>query len=86
MIEKTDQKKLLEKYELEFVSQGPTERGWIGHYYLCPICGYYVDKTKYDECDCGNISIDVDYCRITVLKTKESEVKTYNVKDKTDNK
>jgi hypothetical protein len=86
MAEKTDQNKLLENFELEFISKGPTEEGWIGQYYRCPICKYYVDRTKYDECDCGNISIDVDYCRIIVEKCEESEIKVYNVKKKIKNR
>ena len=86
MPEKTDQKKLLENYELEFISKGSTDKGWIGQYYLCPICRYYVDRTKYDECDCGNISIDVDYCRISVEKCKESEIEVYNANKNTKNR
>ena len=78
MADKTDQDVLLRDYDLHLVSKGPTDRGWIGQYYKCPLCGYFVDRSKYDECDCGNISIDVDYCRICVDKCAESEVDAAN--------
>lgn len=79
MTEKTDQESLLRDYDLQLVSMGPSEDGWIGQYYKCPLCGYFVDRSKYDRCDCGNISIDVDYCRISVKKCPESEVAVFNV-------
>ena len=69
-----------------FVSQGPSPSGWIGQYYLCPLCGYYVDRNKYDECECGNITIDVDYCRISVNRTPHCEVKVFNASRKKDDK
>ena len=78
MPDKTDQKALLRRFNMQLVSKGPTAQGWIGQFYLCPICKYYVDRTKYDVCDCGNIRIDVDACRISVSKSKESEVNVYN--------
>ena len=74
----TNQEKLFQDYVLEFVSKGPTARGWEGHYLKCPICGYYVKKGRgYDECLCGNISIDSDMLRVTVEKTPERGVETY---------
>jgi len=75
----TDQETLLRDYTLEFVSKGPKDGMWRCSHLKCPICGYYVLKgAGYDECLCGNISIDSDYLRVTVLKTPESEVETFN--------
>ena len=75
----TNQKKLLEKYELKFVSKGPVDKLWQGQYLKCPICNYFVLKGKgYDECSCGNISIDSDMLRVSVDKSKESEIEVYN--------
>ena len=84
MAEKTDQQTLLRDYDLQLVSVGPTSRGWTGQYYKCPLCGYYADRSKYDVCDCGNISIDVDFCRISVSKCPESNVAVFNAVKKSD--
>lgn len=74
----TNQEKLLRDYDLTFISKGPKDHGWIGHYLKCPLCGYFVLKGKgYDQCICGNISIDSDMLRVTV-SSPESEVETYN--------
>ena len=74
----TNQEKLFREYDLEFVSKGPKDGMWRCHYLKCPNCGYYVLKGKgYDECLCGNISIDSDYMRITVLNMPESEIETF---------
>ena len=81
--EKTDQEAHLRDYSLEFLSKGPTDRGWVGQFYKCPLCGYFADRSKYDECDCGNISIDADYCRITVEDSPESDVEVYNAVKRT---
>ncbi len=81
----TDQEKLQRDYILEFVSKGPTEKGWEGHYLKCPICGYYLKKGKgYDICTCGNISIDSDMLRVTVQETSEKDVETYYAIRKTE--
>jgi hypothetical protein len=57
----TNQEKLSKDYELIFIAKGPKDNGWVGHYLKCPLCGYFVLKDKgYDECTCGNISIDSD--------------------------
>ncbi|EEF60867.1 hypothetical protein Cflav_PD4036 [Pedosphaera parvula Ellin514] len=82
MAQKTDQKKLLAEFDLVFLSKGPGEHGWIGQFYRCPLCGYYADRNKYDICECGNICIDVDYCRVSVSKTPESEIEVYNATKK----
>jgi len=80
----TDQSKLMRDYDLEFVSKGPLDGMWRCHYLKCPKCNYFVYKgTGYDECECGNISIDTDMLRVTVLETPESEVETYNAIRKT---
>jgi hypothetical protein len=78
MPDKTNQKELVSNNRLVLVSRGPKPEGWVGRYYLCPLCGYYTDRNKYDECDCGNIAIDVDYCRIIVSKSPESDVCVYD--------
>lgn len=79
----TDQEKLKQHSDLEFVSKGPKEGMWRGQYLKCPICRYYVLKGEgYDECECGNISIDSDTFRVTVDKTPESEVEVYNASKK----
>ena len=78
MTDRTDQQALLAEFDLQLISKGPTADGWTGQYYKCPLCQYYVDRTKYDACDCGNISIDLDYCRISVTKCPESEVEVYD--------
>jgi hypothetical protein len=76
--EKTDQAALLRDYRLILVSRGPTSLGWSGRFYLCPLCGYYTDRTKYDECNCGNVTIDVDCCRISIRDCPESQIEVYN--------
>ena len=82
----TNQEKLFQEYDLKFVSKGPKNGMWHCHYLRCPVCGYYVLKgSGYDECLCGNISIDSDYLRVTVSKTSESEIETFNaIKKKRD--
>jgi len=77
----TDQKKLLRDFVLEFVSKGPTVRGWEGACPKCPLCGCYVLKgCGYDECHCGNITIDSDMLRVHVGNSLESDVETFNTK------
>lgn len=79
----TDQVRLLKDYDMEFVSSGPVDGMWRCHYLKCPRCEYYVLKDAgYDECHCGNISIDSDMLRVTVSITPESEVETYNAVEK----
>ena len=74
----TDQDELLARFHLERVSMGPTGRGWEGEYLKCPKCGNFVLKGKgYDECSCGNISVDSDMLRITVRHSAEEDVETY---------
>lgn len=75
----TDQEKLLRDFELESVSKGPKDGMWSCHYLKCPLCGHYVLKgSGYDECTCGNISIDSDMLRVTVQKSKEIDIETFN--------
>jgi hypothetical protein len=77
----TDQEKLLRDFVLEFVSKGPTARGWEGAYLKCPLCGYYVLKGRgYDKCRCGNITIDSDMLRVHIGNSLESDVETFNAK------
>jgi|GEM_PF-3412465 len=75
----TDQDKLLRDFELEYVSNGPKDGMWRCHYLKCPLCGYYVLKGNgYDECTCGNISIDSDMLRVAVKISKENDIETFN--------
>jgi hypothetical protein len=79
----TDQEKLKRNYRLRLVSIGPKGGMWRGHYLKCPLCGYLVLKGNgYDECTCGNITIDSAWLRVSV-ETPESEVKVYNATKKT---
>jgi len=79
----TDQEKQLKDYDLELVSKGPKDEMWRCHYLKCPLCGYYVQKgSGYDECACGNISIDSDMLRVSVLKSNESNIETFNAEKK----
>jgi len=79
----TDQIKLKRDYDLSLVSQGPKDGMWRGQYLKCPLCGYFVLKgAGYDECTCGNISVDSDMLRVAVGKTPESEVEVYDAKRK----
>jgi hypothetical protein len=72
---------------LEFVSKGPIEGMWRGEYLKCPICNYYVLKGKgYDECTCGNISVDSDMLRVAIVKSPESLIEVYNAKKKPNKK
>ena len=83
----TDQDKLLRDYDLEFVSKGPLNGAWRAEYLKSPLCDYYVYKGKgYDECLCGNISVDSDMLRVAVLKTPESEIETFKAKKKQQDK
>ena len=75
----TDQEKLLKEYNLVLVSKGPKDGMWRAQYLKCPFCNYYVLKGEgYDECPCGNISMDSDMLRVCVEKCDESEIETYN--------
>ena len=57
---------------------GSTEHGWPGEYLKCPRCGDFVFKGEgYDECSCGNISVDSDMLRITIKLSAEQDVETY---------
>lgn len=76
----TDQASLLRGYDLEFVANGPLNGMWRCHYPKCSKCDYYVLKgAGYDECRCGNISIDSEMLSVTISKTPESEIETYYV-------
>lgn len=77
----TNQERLLRQYELLFVARGPVDGMWQCHYLKCPECSYYVYKGPgYDECPCGNISIDSDMLRVSVDISKESDIETFNSK------
>ena len=83
----TNQERLKRDYQLRLVSKGPKEGAWRGHYLKCPLCGYLVLKgTGYDECTCGNISIDSDMLRVSVRQTPESEVEVYDAIKRSDKK
>jgi hypothetical protein len=74
---------LKERFELEFVSHGPTERGWEGDYLRCPVCTTFVLKGHVTHaCPCGNIAIDSAMLRVTVEKGPESPVDTYKTLSK----
>jgi hypothetical protein len=80
----TNQEKLKRKYRLTLVSKGPKDGMWQGHYLKCPLCGYFVLKAGgYDECTCGNISMDSDMLRVSVRETAESEVEVYDATERT---
>lgn len=75
----TDQSRLLRDYDLQFLGKGPRAGMWRCQYLKCPECGYYVCKGGgYDECLCGNISIDSDYLRVIVARSDEFEIETFN--------
>ncbi|MGZ5506766.1 MAG: hypothetical protein ACXWJX_16235 [Limisphaerales bacterium] len=75
----TNQEALRRDFRLTLVSKGPKDGMWRGHYLKCPVCGYFVLKgAGYDECICGNVSIDSDMLRVTVQQTAESEVEVYD--------
>ena len=79
----TDQEKLKKDYELCFVSKGPQGDMWKGQYLKCPNCRYYVLKgAGYDQCPCGNITVDSDMLRVSIIKSSENEVEVYNAKKK----
>ena len=64
-------------FRVEFCSQGPTEKGWSGHYLECPICKDLLEKGGCHCCTCGNISIDDGMLRVTVENGDKKAVKTY---------
>ncbi len=79
----TDQVQLKRDFELRLVSKGPKDGMWRGQYLKCPLCSYFVLKgAGYDECMCGNISVDSDMLRVAVGKTPEFEVEVYDAKRK----
>lgn len=79
----TDQEALLRDNVLVFVSKGPKDGMWRCQYLKCPVCKYYVFKgAGYDECTCGNISVDSHALRVTVSRTPEADVETYNARTK----
>src|SRR5712672_3026802 len=74
----TDQEKLKRDYLLRLFSIGPKDGMWRGHFLKCPVCDYFVFKGDgYDECTCGNITIDSAWLRVSVGRP-ESGVKVYN--------
>lgn len=79
----TDQEKLKRDFTLVLVSVGPKDGAWRAPYLKCPLCGYFVLKGNgYDECTCGNILVDSDMLRVSVCKTPESAVETYDATKK----
>ena len=68
---------LSSNFRVEFCSQGPTEKGWSGHYLECPICKDLLEKGGCHCCTCGNISIDDGMLRVTVENGDKKAVKTY---------
>lgn len=75
----TNQERLLRDFDLVFVSKGPKNGMWWGHYFKCPICGYYASKgAGFDECPCGNIAIDDDMFRVSVDISSDSEIECYD--------
>lgn len=69
---------LKQSFTLEFVSHGPTERGWEGHYLKCPECKFLVQKGGgCHACPCGNIEVDSGMLRVFVHRGTESSVDTY---------
>ena len=70
MSQLTDQRSLLENFNMRVVQRG-SKHGWpVGKnlYIQCPRCKYYVSTTVYDQCTCGCISIDVDDTRVSVCR------------------
>ena len=79
----TDQVKLQRDFELRLISIGPEDGMWRGQYLKCPLCHYFVLKgVGYDECTCGNISVDSDMLRIAIRTTPESDVEVYDAEKK----
>jgi hypothetical protein len=82
----TDQKWLVENFNIEIIQYGPQPSWpvaeWI--YLQCPRCHYYVWTNDYDECACGNLSIDVGYSRISVNHKPEDTVAVCRVTPKSD--
>jgi hypothetical protein len=79
----TNQEKLKQKYKLQLVSQRPKDGMWQGDYLKCPLCGYFVLKGGgYDECMCGNISVDSDMLGISVRQSRESDVEVYDATER----
>jgi hypothetical protein len=75
----TDQARLLRENTLVFVSKGPSDGMWRCDYLKCPECDDYVLKgSGYDRCSCGNVLIDSDMLRVSVVRSAESEVECFN--------
>jgi hypothetical protein len=75
----TDQERLLRNFDLVFISNGPKDGMWWGHYLKCPICGYYASKgAGFDECPCGNIVVDSGMLRVSIEHSSESDVECYD--------
>ncbi len=68
---------LKENFEVVFCSQGPTQRGWEGHYLECPECNELVQRSGCQGCKCGNIFIDDGMFRVVVENGEEEKVNTY---------
>ncbi len=69
----SEQKKLITRYELEFLGTGPSATGstygWAMSpdiYFRCTRCGWFLPARTRESvsCSCGSLSIDVDYARI----------------------
>ncbi|RLS58423.1 MAG: hypothetical protein DWH91_02370 [Planctomycetota bacterium] len=75
-----DEATLKERFVVQFVSNGPTDRGWEGNYLKCPECGIFIRKGGGNKgCPCGNIFVDSDMFRVSVRSSCESTVETYQV-------
>ncbi len=72
-----DYKDLDRDFELVFCSQGPTGKGWEGHYLQCSECNELVLKSGCHSCKCGNIYIDAEMFRIEIRDGDSGKIKTY---------
>ena len=72
---------LRQLFTLELLSHGPTQAGWEGDYLLCPECNTFVLKGGGNRsCECGNLFIDSDMLRVSVVNGLESSISTYRAK------
>ena len=63
--------------ELVCIGSGPIDGAWRAPYLKCPACGDLVEKSGFERCRCGAVSIDGDACRVIVRGVAEADVGQY---------
>lgn len=72
---------LLSAFSLRLVSRGPRKGAWHGNYLKCPLCQEFVLKGGGNHgCRCGNLFVDGDMLRVSVVQTPETQVEVYDAR------